>query len=41
MTSNNNVEQTEQQIRSKTLLVLGLTFVLPILATLIAVYIML
>lgn len=33
-----NEENNETEVRSKTLLVLGLTFILPIIITLIAVY---
>lgn len=39
MNTDKDIETAEPEIRSKTLLVLGLTFILPITLTLIAVYI--
>lgn len=38
MTPENETNGTDKEVRSKTLLVLGLTFVLPVVITLIFIY---
>ena len=39
MNIENELDEQESKIRSKTLLVLGLTFILPLMITLVAIYV--